>query len=200
MDNFRSEPVLEFDSAQPPKRPVRSGCLGFVIDTVETVLLALILFLAINTVSDRVRVENISMQPTLYAGEFLLVNKLAYKLGTPNYGDIIVFPYPRDPKERYIKRVIGLPGDRVRIVEGRVTVNGQSLEEPYIAAHPAYNGEWTVPDGSLFVLGDNRNQSSDSHVWGFVSIDKVVGKAIVIYWPFSAARILDHPDIVKASP
>ena len=200
LDNFHSEQVPDLEPSRPEKRSIRSGCVGFVIDTVETILLALVLFVAINAVSDRVRVENISMQPTLYAGEFLLVNKMAYKLGAPNYGDIIVFPYPRNPEERYIKRVIGLPGDDVKIGNGEVRVNGQLFTEPYIAASPTYSGEWKVPAGSLFVLGDNRNQSSDSHVWGFVDINKVVGKALVIYWPLNVARLLDHPNIVKASP
>lgn len=197
MENFRTEPIPE---EEPKKKPSRSGCVGFAVDTVETVLLALILFLGINAVSDRVRVENISMQPTLYSGEFVLVNKLAYKLGSPHIGDIIVFPYPKDPQEKYIKRVIGLPGDVVKVANGTVYVNNQPLDEPYIAAPPAYDGVWTVPQGDLFVLGDNRNQSSDSHVWGYVPVDTVIGRALVIYWPFDKFRILDQPEIVKASP
>lgn len=197
MENFRTEPVPE---EEPQKKSSRSGCVGFAVDTVETVLLALILFLGINAVSDRVRVENISMQPTLYSGEFVLVNKLAYKLGSPHIGDIIVFPYPKDPQEKYIKRVIGLPGDVVKVANGTVYVNNQPLDEPYIAAPPAYDGVWQVPQGDLFVLGDNRNQSSDSHVWGYVPIDTVIGRALVIYWPFDKFRILDQPEIVKASP
>jgi signal peptidase I len=193
--------VTTLSDTQPTrrKRSIRSGCVGFFIDTVETLLLALVLFLIINAVSDRVRVENISMQPSLYSGEFVLVNKLAYKLGQPNYGDIVVFPAPPNPKERYIKRVIGMPGDQVRVSNGNVYVNNVKLTEPYIAAQTAYDGEWDVPAGSLFVLGDNRNASSDSHVWGFVSIDKVIGRALVIYWPFQKFQILEHPNIVKAA-
>jgi signal peptidase I len=185
---------------QPTQKPIRSGCVGFAIDALETIFLALVLFLGINAVSDRVRVENISMQPTLHAGEFVLVNKLAYKFGHPQIGDIIVFPYPRDPKEKYIKRVIGRPGDEVKISGGKVYVNGQLLDEPFIAASPAYAGSWNVPEGNLFVLGDNRNQSSDSHVWGFVALDQVVGKALVVYWPLDKMQILEHPNVVKAAP
>ena len=197
MENYRTEPILE----EPPvKKSSRSSCVGFAVDTLETVLLALILFLGINAVSDRVRVENISMQPSLYSGEFVLVNKLAYKLGSPHIGDIIIFPYPKDPAEKYIKRVIGVPGDTIQISNNTVYVNGQALEEPYIAQEPAYTGSWTVPAGQLFVLGDNRNQSSDSHVWGFVSIDQVIGKALVIYWPLNKLQILDYTEVVKASP
>ena len=197
METYHTESIPE---EQPAKKPIRSGCLGFAIDAMETIFLALVLFLGINAVSDRVRVENISMQPTLFANEFVLVNKLAYKFGQPQVGDIIVFPYPRDPKEKYIKRVIGRPGDEVKVSNFKVYVNGQPLDEPYIAAPPAYTGTWNVPSGYLFVLGDNRNQSSDSHVWGFVAVDQVVGKALVIYWPVDKMQVLDHPNIVKAAP
>ena len=200
MDNFHTEPVQESADLKPERKGWRSGsCVGFMVDTIETVLLALILFLVINAVSARVRVENISMQPTLYQGEFLLINKLAYKVGQPHHGDIIVFHYPRDPKEDYVKRLIGLPGDEVKVDQGKVFVNGTALDEPYIAAAPTYNGTWIVPAGNYFVLGDNRNQSSDSHVWGYVSTDLVVGKALVIYWPLENMAVLSHPDIVNAA-
>jgi len=198
LDNFISEPVLE---TKPARKGWRTGgCFGYLVDTVETVLLAVILFLAINAISARVRVENISMQPTLYQGEFVLVNKIAYKIGQPHHGDVIVFHYPRDPKQDYIKRLIGLPGDQIRIQNNQVFVNNYQLDEPYLAAEPAYTGTWLVPAGNFFVLGDNRNQSSDSHVWGYVPTDLVVGKALVVYWPLSNLQILDHPDIVKAAP
>jgi signal peptidase I len=197
LENFQSETIPE---AQPTKKSGKAGCMGLFIDTIETVLLALVLFLGINAVSARVRVENISMKPTLQSGEFVLINKLAYKIGKPAHGDIIVFHYPRDPKQDYIKRVIGVPGDTVTINGGVVTVNTTQLTEPYIAAPPAYNGAWKVPLDSLFVLGDNRNQSSDSHIWGFVPLSEVVGKGLVVYWPLDNMQILDHPDIVKAAP
>lgn len=197
MENYHTEVVTEPVESRPKK--ASAGCLNFVVDTLETVLLALVLFFGINAVSARVRVENISMQPTLHAGEFVLVNKLAYKLGKPQIGDIVVFHYPRDPKEDFIKRVIGLPNDTVTVNDGIVAVNGQPLDEPYISAPPAYTGSWTVPPDSLFVLGDNRNQSSDSHSWGYVPLDYVVGKALVIYWPLDQLQILEHPIIVNAA-
>ena len=136
---------------------------GFWRDLIETVLMAVVLFLLLNAVTSRVRVYNISMQPTLYEGNLLVVNKFAYKLGTPKRGDIVIFHYQGTPTEDYIKRVIGLPGDTVNISNGVVQVNGQTLTEPYIAALPKYTGTWMVPEGELFVLGDNRNLSSDSH-------------------------------------
>ncbi len=197
MEDYHSEAITE--PVEQTQRKSRSGCVSFFIDTVETVLLALVLFFGINAISARVRVENISMQPTLHSGEFVLVNKLAYKLGQPQIGDIIVFHYPRDPTEDYIKRVIGLPGDKVQVQGDHVYVNGQPLDEPYIAAEPTYTGSWEVPADSLFVLGDNRNQSSDSHSWGFVPYDYVVGKALVIYWPLDQLQILEHPNVVNAA-
>lgn len=194
MENFHTEVIPE-----PVKKEKRSGCLGFTIDTIETVLLALVLFFGINAISARVRVENISMKPTLDPGEFVLVNKIAYKIGKPQVGDIIVFHYPKDPTQDYIKRVIGRPGDTVTIRDNQVMVDGQVLSESYIAAEPSYNGTWKVPDNSLFVLGDNRNQSSDSHSWGFVPMDLVVGKALFIYWPLQQFQVIDHPDVVNAA-
>ncbi len=197
MDNYQTRSIPEPQPPAPSSK--RSNCIGFIIDTVETILLALVLFLAINTVSARVRVENVSMQPTLMPGEFLLVNRVAYKIGEPHIGDIIVFHAPGVSDLDYIKRVIGLPGDEVRIAEGVVYVNDHPLYEPYIAQIPNYTGTWTVPENQLFVLGDNRNNSSDSHLWGFVPYEDIVGRAILIYWPLDKITLLRHPDVVQAA-
>jgi len=167
----------------------------FVFDIIETLALAGILFLGINAVSARVRVDGYSMIPTLEDGEFVLVSKINYRLGVVERGDIIVFHFPMDPEQELIKRVIGLPGDAISVQNGMVSVNGQALNEPYIAAAPAYSGDWTVPDGQLFVLGDNRNDSSDSHSWGYLPFEKVVGKAVVIYWPPPFWKVIQHTTI-----
>ncbi len=167
----------------------------FALDIIETLVLAVVLFFGINAVSARVRVDGFSMIPTLQDGEFVLVSKLHYLFGKPERGDIIVFHYPMDPQQELIKRVIGLPGDMIGVQNGRVSVNGQVLDEPYIAATPAYSGDWTVPEGQLFVLGDNRNDSSDSHSWGFLPSEKVVGKAVVIYWPPHLWEVIRHAKI-----
>ena len=163
------------------RRP--AGVLRFLFDVLETLLLAAILFFGINALSARIRVDGPSMQPTLFTGEFVMVNKLAYKFGNPQTGDVIVFHYPRDPQQEFIKRVIGVAGDTVNIQSGIVSVNGVPLDEAYIAAPPAYQSEWIVPADSLFVLGDNRNDSSDSHNWGPVPMQNVIGKALFVYWP-----------------
>ena len=168
----------------------------FTLDIVETLALAVVLFLGINAVSARVRVDGFSMRPTLQDGEFVLVSKLNYKFGAVQRGDIIVFHFPMDPKQELIKRVIGLPGDHISVNSGNVTVNGQVLNEPYIAAAPTYAGEWDVPAGQLFVLGDNRNDSSDSHAWGLLPSENLVGKAVVIYWPPPFWKIIQHKQLL----
>jgi signal peptidase I len=195
-----NEPILETPPQEETSNKNKSSWKHFLIDITETIVLALVLTFAINQVSARVRVENVSMQPTLFQGEFLLVNKLAYIKNLPRTGDIIIFHAPPTPGEDFIKRVIGAPGDNVLIKDGRVFVNNFQLEEDYVADVPVYNGEWDVPLDKVFVLGDNRNSSSDSHVWGYVPLTNVIGKAVLIYWPLSEATLLQHSNIVTAAP
>jgi len=193
-----NQPETPAPEANPPAKP--NSMKQFVIEVVQTVVLAAVLYFLIDAVVARVRVENISMEPTLMPGDFLLVNKLAYHFGTMQRGDIIVFHDPGDPSQDYIKRIIGLPGDNVQVQDGKVSVNNQVLTENYISAPPDYQGAWTVPADSLFVLGDNRNSSSDSHSWGYVPESYVVGRAIFIYWPFNVVKALNRPVIVSATP
>ena len=195
MENLPTESNLGAPAVEPPK--TRSSRV--VLDAIETLLLALVLFLGINLITARIRVDGPSMQPTLYNGEYVLVNRLAYKWAKPHLGEVIVFRFPRNPRQEYVKRVIGTQGDEVYIANEQVFVNGQLLDEPYIAAAPQDHGRWNVPDGSLFVLGDNRNDSSDSREWEFVPLENVVGKALVVYWPPSAWDLIAHPNPL-ASP
>ena len=196
MDQNFVEPVPEEEITQPVRK--RPAWVIFLWELLETILLAIVLYFLIDTVVGRVRVENISMQPTLHEGQFILVNKLAYRLGDYHRGDVVVFHYPHNPQEDYIKRIIGLPGDNIRIENGKVYINDQQLEEPYIASPPAYTNHWQVPEGQLFVLGDNRNQSSDSHSWGFVPFNLVVGRALVVYWPLAELKLLNQTLVVSA--
>lgn len=193
----QEEPQTENPGNSPKSK--RSSCVGFVIDTLETILLALLLFLVINALSARVRVENVSMKQTLQPGEFLLVNRVAYKFGEPSIGDIVVFHAPGPSDLDYIKRVIGLPGDEVRVADGTVYINDQPLYEPYINDPPNHSGSWVVPPGEYFVLGDNRNNSSDSHLWGFIPKGDIVGRALLIYWPLSEFTLLRSPNVVQAN-
>ncbi len=180
---------------EPQPEPVAEQSTNwkrFILDILETLVLAVVLYFGINAVSARVRVDGFSMRPTLQDGEYILVNKLAYKLGEPKRGDIIVFIFPVNPAEDLIKRIIGIPGDTVTIKDGVLTVNGAVVNEPYINAPPAYNGTWQVPEGNLFVLGDNRNDSRDSHQWGLLPIQNVIGRSVLIYWPPEEWQIIRH--------
>ncbi len=193
MEN--NPPEIEIENGEPK----RTKWLRLFLDVLETVLLSAVLFLVINTMTARVLVDGFSMNPTLNHGEFVLVNRLAYKFDSPHYGDIIVFHSPRNPGQDLIKRVIGLPGDVIRVNNGEVFVNGAKLTEPYIASAPLYEVEWIVPEDRLFVLGDNRNNSNDSHEWGPVPLKNIIGKAVLVYWPFNEFNLIDHTDIAMAA-
>lgn len=181
---------------QPPvsnDAPARSQSGGMVArEIIETFLLTLLIFWAVNTITGRFRIEGASMMPTMQEGEYILINKLAYYLEEPERGDIIVLQYPRDPSRDFIKRVIAVPGDEVVIENETVIVNGQLLSEPYINGPPKYSGDWTVPEGEYFVLGDNRNNSSDSHTWGFLPRNLIVGRGWVVYWPAAEMERVPH--------
>jgi signal peptidase I len=180
-------------------QPQKEGWREIVLDFAKNLLLALILVFLINLVIDRVRVENISMFPTLKEGDMLVVNKLAYKMGEVERGDILTFHYPLEPTLSFIKRAIGLPGDTVEIADKQVWVNGIALNEPYIVTPSDYTGKWVVPAESVFVLGDNRVDSADSHVWGFVPYNDLVGKVLAVYWPPNRMRIVSHPDLMTSA-
>ncbi|MCC6192313.1 MAG: signal peptidase I [Anaerolineales bacterium] len=159
---------------------------------VETLLFTLVIYGALELGTGRFRVDGPSMQPNLYTGQFVLADKLAFHLGQPQRGDVVVVRTPVSPGIEFIKRVIGLPGETVVVADGLVRVNGQALQEPYIAAPPDYNGQWALGPDEYLVLGDNRNDSSDSHVWGPVHRPAILGKALVIYWPLSDWKVLEH--------
>ncbi|MCL5038416.1 MAG: signal peptidase I, partial [Firmicutes bacterium] len=118
-------------------------------------------------------------------------NKLVYRWHEPERGDVVVFRYPLDPSRDFIKRVIAVGGDYVEIRLGQIYVNGQAIEEPYVANRDLQSYPKTrVPPGSIFVLGDNRRNSEDSRVFGAVELRYVKGKAFLVYWPFSEAQLL----------
>ena len=180
---------------QPQPEPVaeqNTNWKRFILDILETLVLAVVLYFGINAISARVRVDGFSMRPTLQDGEYILVNKLAYKFSEPKRGDIIVFIFPVNPAEDLIKRIIGVPGDTVAVQDGVLSVNGAVVDEPYINAPPAYYGSWQVPEGNLFVLGDNRNDSRDSHQWGLLPVENVIGRSVLIYWPPEEWQVIRH--------
>ena len=161
-------------------------------EIIETLLLTLLIFWLVNAVIGRNRIEGPSMQPNFWTGEYLISSKLSYSLDDPQRGDVIVFRHPNNSGTNLIKRVIGLPGDTVIVRDQKVYVNGVALEEPYINSPPAYSGEWNVPADNYFVLGDNRNNSSDSHNWNFVPRDHIIGKALAVLWPPDKWGYVNH--------
>ncbi|MBN2501762.1 MAG: signal peptidase I [Anaerolineales bacterium] len=192
MDVYREK--LRTDAESQTETP--DSLRAVMIEVVQTLLLAVILFVGINLVSARILVDGDSMLPSFHNTDRVIVSRLAYKFGDFDYGDVIVFPYPYNPYEDYIKRVIGLPGDTVEVSKGKVYVNGHVLNEPYIDAPPVSEfPKTTVPEGSVFVMGDNRNNSSDSREWGALPEDSVIGKAVFIYWPLNRIGVVEHPEI-----
>ncbi|HEX8775729.1 MAG TPA: signal peptidase I [Pyrinomonadaceae bacterium] len=152
-----------------------------------------------------VKVEGTSMLPRLHDGERIFVNKLVY-YGVPKLerGDIVVFWYPNDPSKSYIKRVVGLPGETVEVREGRVMINGRVIEETYL--DPQLNLSHMnhqpvlVKDHYYFVMGDNRDHSSDSRFWGLVPEKYIYGKALFRYWPIGSASMISHDTNYKSAP
>lgn len=169
----------------------------FLIETIETIILAVVLFVVINALTARIRVDGPSMEPSFYHNDHVIVNRWAYKLGDIQRGDVVVFLFPLNQEEDFIKRVVGLPGDKIEIFNGVVYVNDYAIEEPYIMASPArdFSGRF-VPEGMVFVMGDNRNNSSDSREWGFLPIDDIIGKAIFVYWPIKGVGVVEHYDVI----
>jgi signal peptidase I len=162
---------------------------------IKMVIIAFILALCINNfIIVNASVSSGSMENTIMTGSRMMGFRLSYLFGDPERGDIITFKFPDNEEKNYVKRVIGLPGDTIQIVDGLVYINGSSepLEEDYLKETPLGSyGPFTVPEGCYFVMGDNRNDSNDSRFWinKYVSEDKILGKDIFTYWP--KVHILD---------
>lgn len=188
----RSElPALDEAGESADDEPHWFGLM--VREVVETVGLAVIIFLIIRIGIQNYRIEGQSMEPNFHDGEYLIVNKLAYRLGEYERGDVIVFKYPNDPSKDYIKRIIGLPGDTVEIRGGQLFVNDNQIEEPYLHM-PNVRDEapMVVEAGHLYVMGDNRPASSDTRSWGQLGQNFVIGQAWLAIWPFDTAGLVKH--------
>jgi signal peptidase I len=138
------------------------------------------------------RVEGHSMAPTLADQDRLIINKLAYRLGEPHIGDVVMLYYPLDPGKSFVKRVIAEEGDQVRIVDGRVYRNDVVIDDSFVPPDYRSHDDWgpqVIPEGYYFVLGDHRNNSSDSRNWGFVPKKYVIGKVQLRWWPLAHARM-----------
>jgi signal peptidase I len=164
-----------------------------LLDTLEVAIITTLIFLLARVFVQNYQVDGPSMTPTLLNSQYILVNKADYYLHAPQRGDVIVFRYPRDPSRDFVKRVIGVPGDTVKITaSGVVSVDGVQLSEPYTNDLLNYYGaeSWTLTAGQYFVLGDNRGDSSDSRDWGPVPQADIIGKAELVYWPVNAIHPL----------
>ena len=163
-------------------------------DWAISILIALVIAFVISYfIVELYLVDGPSMRPTLQSAERLVVNKFIYRFRAPERGEILVFRYPKDPSRDFIKRVIAVPGDTIEIKDGRVFVNQQLMNEPYILSKT--RGDYpltTIPEGHIFVMGDNRNNSEDSRFAdvGFVPYELVKGKAMMVFWPWDQKKTL----------
>ena len=188
---------------------------ALIRELIETVILALMIFVGFQFSVQNFRVEGPSMEPTLREGQHLLVNKLVYlrlnpraltsllpfiddardesvfPFHEPRRGEVMIFRFPRDPSRDFVKRVIGVPGDEVEIRQGQVIVNGEKLDEPYLTNRGnSVRATVTVPAKHYYVLGDNRRSSLDSRAWGPVPAENIIGRGWLRYWPLDGARLL----------
>ena len=158
----------------------------------KTLIIAFVLAqLIMVSVAQAFQVEQYSMEPTLLPHDRVLVDKILYRLRQPRRGDVIVLKYPLNPQRNYIKRIVALPGDTLEVRDGRLVVNGKRIVELYVNGEPQGNyGPLTVPADSVFVMGDNRNNSEDSRAFGALKKTLIVGQALLIYWPPQRLKIL----------
>ncbi|MBU0492945.1 MAG: signal peptidase I [Chloroflexi bacterium] len=160
-------------------------------EVLETIVIALFIFFVMQLVIQNYEVLGYSMEPTLYEGQYMLVTKFEYWLRSPARGDVVVFDPPSDPGGiPLIKRVIGLPGEHIEVRGGDVYIDGTRLNEPYLQSKTMSHYDGVVPANALFVMGDNRGNSSDSRSWGPLPIPNIVGRAALSYWPPSRWSIL----------
>lgn len=186
----------------PPERS--SSLAGGLWELVQVLVLAVLMVTVIRNFVQNYRIDGISMEPNFHNGQFLIVNRFAYCPGiyvelplinrpiftkrwctvTPTRGDVVIFEYPRDPSRDFIKRVIGLPGETVEIRQGEVYINGVQMPQPFGPNPGSYSADPIVVGADeVYVMGDNRNNSSDSHLWGPLKQESIIGEALVSYWP-----------------
>ncbi|MCF2936985.1 signal peptidase I [Paenibacillus alkaliterrae] len=191
----------------------QSGAYKEIVEWIKALVIAVVLvFLIRQFLFSPFIVDGPSMQPNFETGERLIVNKIIYAIREPKFGEVVVFDVPEQDR-KFIKRVIGVPGDTIRLEGDDLYINEKKIDEPYIkeaieAAHAkgelynlagpdsnfpnSSNQEMTVPEGAIFALGDNRRNSSDSRVIGFVTDDEVVGRADIIFWPLNKLEFIKH--------
>ncbi|HSX58173.1 MAG TPA: signal peptidase I [Candidatus Saccharimonadales bacterium] len=185
----------------------KSSLWSTVVDVIETVVVAAAIFVVVYLfLLQPHQVRGASMKPNFQDGQYILTDKISYRFAQPKRGEVIIFKAPTDMDVDFIKRIIGLPGERVKISDGKVTIyndqnkNGFVLNEPYQTLGPTSGGkeapqntEVTIPKDQYFVLGDNRLESFDSRSWGTLPKKNIIGKAWLRYWPLSQIGFITHP-------
>lgn len=186
----------------------KSTIWSTIVDVIETIVVAAAIFVVVYLfLLQPHQVQGASMKPNFNSGEYILTDKISYRFSEPDRGDVIVFTSPTDPDVDFIKRIIGLPGEKVKITDGKVVIindqnkNGFVLEEPYEIQGPTAGGkeapqntEIPIDDNQYFVLGDNRLESFDSRSWGTLPRKNIIGKAWLRYWPLNKIGFVQHPD------
>ena len=192
-DGLPEIPVAPAAAGLTPQADITKGG-GIGLWFRDIIISAAVSVLIITFLYQPVRVEGTSMLPRLEDHDRLFINKFVYRISSIHRGDVVVFHYPRDPEKSYIKRVIGLPGDRILIDRGRVYLNGRVLREPYVPEDfrdTRSMAEMMVPEDSYFMMGDHRSISSDSREFGPVDRDLIYGKAVFVYWPTRDAGVVE---------
>ncbi len=194
MDEIKTGPtystVLE---GLPEQEEERVTLRAILREVIETAFMTLVIFLLVRMACQNFRIEGHSMEANLHDGQFLIVNKLVYYVHPPERGDVIVFHSPANPNKDFIKRVIGLPGEEVEMTDGVIYIDGVRLEETYLSNRGQRSwGPQVVGEFEYFVLGDNRNNSSDSRSWGMLDGNAIIGKAWVSYWPLQYLGPVPH--------
>ena len=219
--------VLAAEVVQAPIHPsLGENVIAILREMLETVIFALLVFLVVQALSRNYKVQSVSMQPNLYEGQYVVVNRVVYANGpaidalkrtlgkvalgralldsifhSPQRGEVLVFVPVTNTKPDLIKRVIGIEGDKVELRQGVVYINDHPIDEPYIRPAPGQSwGTAVVGKGQLFVMGDNRGNSSDSRVFGMLPLKNVVGKAWLRYWPPDVWGLIKHYDLKKQLP
>ena len=186
-------PVAQEQPVSPVASAQKDASNGTMLWLRDLVISAAASILIITFLYQQVRVEGTSMLPRLVDSDRLFINKFVYRFSAIERGDVVVFRYPRDPEKSYIKRVIAVEGDRIRVDRGVVVLNGKRMEEGYVPDEyrdTRSMAEIVVPEGSFFMMGDHRSISSDSREFGPVERDLIYGKAVFVYWPARDAGVV----------
>jgi signal peptidase I len=190
--NETTEDLTPEQPVKPQPAPATSWARAAVRDLFGTIVPAVIIALLIHLfLAQATRVYGSSMQPNLHTNERLVVEKLSYRFHSPQRGDIVILRDPDGGPDLLIKRVVGLPGERVMVADGQVFVDGVALDEPYLNQVTSGNGRsWSVPPLHVFVMGDNRGASRDSRIFGSIPMESILGRAVVRYWPLSELAVI----------